>query len=101
MLRGLAQFAVLVVACLVTNGQSGHGQIVANPFPATVNGVSCPPPSVQGQPDSSPEISIEGVSFSGALQIPVAAEHELAESIKRETHGTSVAGVTDEALERE
>ena len=59
-----------------------------------------PKPNVQGQPDSSPEISIAGVSFSGALQIPVADQDEIAESVKRETRGNSVEGVTNEALER-
>jgi outer membrane protein assembly factor BamA len=97
---GLALFAVLVAACLITAEQSSHGQIGANPLPETVPGVSCPPLGVHGQPASAPEISIAGVSFSGALQIPVADQDEIAELIKRETHGTSVDGVTDEALER-
>lgn len=100
MRRGLAQFVVLLAACLVTGEQSVHGQIVANPSPETGPGVSCPPSSVRDRADSSPEISSAGVSFSGALQIPVADQNEIAESIKRETHGVSVAGVTDDALER-
>lgn len=100
MRHGLAQVALLVAACLLTSDQSSHGQIVANPFPETVPAVSCPPSGVQGPPASGPEISIAGISFSGALQMPAEKLNEIAESVKRETRGNSVESVSDEALER-
>lgn len=95
---GLAQFAVLLAAYITSSEQSTHGRIVANPFPETFPGVSCPLSS--DQPASTPEISIAGVSFSGALRIPVADQDQIAESLKRETHGNSVSDMTNEALER-
>lgn len=97
---GLAQVAVLLAACLVTGEQSVHGQTVANPFLETVPDESCPRSTAHDQSPSGPEIPIEGVSFSGALQMPAEDQNEIAESVKRETHGNSVEGVTDEALER-
>jgi len=97
---GMTLFAFLVAACLTTTERLSHGQIVANPSPETVPGVSCPSSGVHDQPASGPEISIAGVSFSGALTIPVADQNEIAESIKRETHESSVNRATDEALER-
>jgi outer membrane protein insertion porin family len=45
-------------------------------------------------------MSIAEVKFSGALQIPKSDQAMIARLIKLQTHGDSVDGVTDDALER-
>lgn len=98
---GLAQIAVLVTAWLLATEESIHAQqSVANPLPEIESDASCPSSSTHDQQPPGPEISIAGVSFSGALQMAVADQDQIADSVKHETHGTSLDGVTDEALDR-
>jgi len=52
------------------------------------------------QEQTGPEISIVDVSFSGSLRMSASDQEQIAESIKQETHGTSLDDVVDEALER-
>lgn len=63
--------------------------------------MTCPALStLDDQQPSGPEISIAEVSFSGALQMPISEQDQIVSSIKLQTHGHSVDGVNDEALER-
>ena len=101
MRRGLVQVGVLFIVCLLVGDElSVHGQTVADRVPETLSNKSCPPSTVHDQLPPGPEISIAGVSFSGALQMPVGDQEEIAESVKRESHGNSVERVTNEALEK-
>ena len=91
----LAQIAIFVTVSFLTSERAIHAQqTVANLVSETQSGASCP--SSNGPP--SPEISIAGVSFSGALQMPVVDQDQIADSVKQ-IHENSLDGVTDEALE--
>lgn len=61
---------------------------------------ACPSSTSQDEPSSGREISINDVTFSGFIQMPVSDQEEIASSIKRETHGSSVDNMVEEALER-
>jgi hypothetical protein len=98
---GVAQIAILVTGLLLVREHAIYAQqTVANPLPETRSDASCPSSDTHDQRPPVPEISIVGVSFSGALQMAAVDQDRIAESVKRETHGTSLDGVTDEALER-
>jgi hypothetical protein len=98
----LAQIAALATTCLLAGSVSVDAQ-ATDLAPVTV---TCPALSSldDHQPDdqrlSRPKISIAAVKFSGALQIPISDQDMIISSIKLQTHGDSVHGVTDEALER-
>jgi outer membrane protein assembly factor BamA len=97
----MAQVAVLVTAWLVASGQLSHAQQnLAKPLPEIESDALCTPSSAPHQQPPGPEVSIAGVSFSGALQMAVADQDQIADSVKHETHGPSLDGVTNEALER-
>jgi hypothetical protein len=49
---------------------------------------------------SGAEVSIDNVTFSGFLQMPISDQEEIASSIKQETHAYPLDGVIKEALER-
>lgn len=53
-----------------------------------------------GEPLSDPEISISDVTFSGFIQMPISEQDAIADAVKRETYGSNVEGVVEEALER-
>jgi outer membrane protein assembly factor BamA len=97
----LTQIVALATTCLLAGKVSFHAQSTDS---AVV--VTCPALSTldDHQPDeqrpSRPEISIASVKFSGALQIPISDQDMIVSSIKLQTHGNSVHGLTDEALER-
>jgi hypothetical protein len=96
------QIVALATTCLLAGKASAHAQSTVS-LPVTV---TCPALSAldEQQPDdqqpSRREISIAAVKFSGALQMPISDQDIIASSIKLQTHGDSVDGVTDEALER-
>jgi outer membrane protein assembly factor BamA len=101
MRSGVAQSAVLVtVSLFATKHTILAQQIVASPLRETQSDQYCPSLRAYNQQAPGPEISIAGVSFSGALQMAVVDQDQIADSVKNETHGTSLDGVTDEALER-
>lgn len=98
---GLANTAVLITAWLLASEESIHAQqSVANPLPQIESDPSCPSSSAHGQQPPGREISIAGVSFSGALQMAVADQDRIADSVKQETRGASLDDVRGEALER-
>jgi outer membrane protein assembly factor BamA len=97
----LAEIAVLATASLLASDGAIHEeQAVANLLPENRSDSPCPSSNAQDQRLSGPEISIAGMSFSGALQMAVVDQDQIADSVKRETHRTSVDSVTAEALER-
>jgi outer membrane protein assembly factor BamA len=97
----LAQIVVLAAAGLL----AGQTQIRAQQSDAAVipevQDQSCPrsSPSQEAQP-SGPEVSIDSVTFSGFLQMPVSDQDEIAASIRQEAHGDALDRVIEEALER-
>jgi outer membrane protein assembly factor BamA len=97
----LAKIAVLLTASLLASAGAIHEQqAVSNSLLETQSDHSCPSSNAHDQRTPGPEISIAGVSFSGALQMAVVDQDQIADSVKRETHGTSLDRVTDEALQR-
>lgn len=103
MRTGLAPIAVFAAAGLWAGQMPSHAQ---QPADATASlhvqdQSHCPGSfsSSDAQP-SRPEVSIDSVTFSGFLQMPVSEQDEIAASIKREAHGDVPDGVIDEALER-
>jgi outer membrane protein assembly factor BamA len=97
----MAQVTALVTTWLLASGQLCHAQqSVVKPLPEIESDALCPSSSAHPQQPLGPEISIAGVSFSGALQMAVADQDQIADSVKHEAHGTSLDGVTNEALER-
>jgi len=55
--------------------------------------------SYDAQP-SGAEVSIDNVTFSGFLQMPISDQEEIATSISQETHAYPLDGLIEEALER-
>jgi hypothetical protein len=93
----LAQIVALATTCLFAAKVFVHAQSTDS----TAVTVTCPAlPVLDDQQPSRPEISIASVKFSGALQMPISDQDIISSSIKLKTHGDSVDGVTDEALER-
>jgi outer membrane protein assembly factor BamA len=89
MRRGVAQVVIFAAACLL----AGKPHVRAQSAP-------CPPRSASAADDPGPEISIAEVTFSGFLQMPISDQDQIAASIKQRTYGSSLDGVTDEAVER-
>jgi outer membrane protein insertion porin family len=93
----LAQIVALATTCLLASKASVHAQsVVSNAVTVTCPALS----ALDDQQPSGPEISIAEVKFSGALQMPISDQDQIASSIKQRTHGHSLDGVTDEALEK-
>jgi len=91
---GLAQIAVLSIAWLMASLQSVHAHQIQSEAP-------CPSaPGARDEQPSGPEISIAEVNFSGFIRMPVSEQDQIAASIKQLTHGNTLDGVIDEALER-
>jgi hypothetical protein len=97
----LAQIVVLATAGLLAGQTQIHAQQSDAAVIPEVQDQSCPrsSPSREEKP-SGPEVSIDSVTFSGFLQMPVSDQDEIAASIRREAHGDALDGVIDEALER-
>jgi outer membrane protein assembly factor BamA len=99
-MRGLlAQIAILSVVCLLVGRQPSSAQILDTAIPSNQVLVSCASAPHEGR-QSLPEISIDEVTFSGFLQIPVSDQDQIAASIKQQSHGIPLDTVVDEALER-
>jgi outer membrane protein assembly factor BamA len=98
MRSGLAQIVVFATAGLLAGQVPIHAQqAAATVIPEVQDQSYCPrsSPSRKVQP-SGTEVSIDNVTFSGFLQMPISDQDEIAASIKQETHGD----VIEEALER-
>lgn len=102
MRAGLAQIVVFATAGLLAGQMPIHAQQAdASVIPEVQDQSNCPrsSPSREAQP-SGTEVSIDNVTFSGFLQMPISDQDEIAASIRQETHGDAPDGVIDEALER-
>jgi outer membrane protein assembly factor BamA len=94
----MARVVVFAMACLLAGNIQIQAQTTA---PAVKAEKSCPPSSTSyDKKPSDPEISVAGVTFSGFLRMPVSDQDEIVASIKEQTYGDSLEGVTDGALER-
>ena len=98
----LVQILALATTCLLAGEVSVHAQSTHSPAIT----VTCPSlsslvdPQSDDERPSRPEISIAAVKISGALQIPISDQYMIVNSVKLRTHGDSIDGVTEEALDR-
>jgi outer membrane protein assembly factor BamA len=98
----LAQIVVFATAGLFGWQMPIHSQQADAPVISEVQDQSyCPRSSTSHKAlPSGPEVSIDNVSFSGFLQMPISDQDNIAASIRQEIHGDSLDGVIEEALER-
>ena len=98
----LAQIVVFATAGLFGWQMPIHSQQADAPVISEVQDQSyCPRSSTSHKAlPSGPEVSIDNVSFSGFLQMPISDQDKIAASIRQEIHGDSLDGVIEEALER-
>lgn len=92
MRRRVAQIVVFTAVCLLICTSSGKAQ-----------NENCPPNSVSASDNQKPsdhEVSINGVTFSGFIQLPILDQDQIASSIRQQSHGDSVDAVIEEGLER-
>lgn len=90
----LVRIVVLLTSCLLVGKAVAYAQSDAPT-------ASCPNSATSDdQKPSDTEISIAEVTFSGPMLMLISEQEQIADSIKQETHGTSLAGVTEEGLER-
>jgi hypothetical protein len=99
MRSGLAQIVVFATAGLLAGQVSIHAQQAdVTVIPEVQDQSYCPRSSPSRAAQSSgTEVSIDNVTFSGFLQMPISDQDEIATSIRQETHGDAVI---EEALER-
>jgi outer membrane protein assembly factor BamA len=98
----LAQIVVFATAGLFGGQMPIHAQQADAPVISEVQDQSyCPRSSTSHEAlPAGPEVSIDNVSFSGFLQMPISDQDKIAASIRQEIHGDSLDGVIEEALER-
>jgi hypothetical protein len=97
----LAQIVVLSATFLLTGKTHAQVQTSSGEAPENQGQGACLSPSASDdERPASPEISIAEVTFSGSLQLPISDQDQIVASIKERTHGSSLEGVIDEALER-
>ncbi len=92
MRRRVAQFVAFTAVCLL----NGKPHVWAQK-------ADCPSDSAfasENRQSTHSEISIAGVTFSGFIQLPISDQDQIASSIKQQSHGDSLEGVIEEALER-
>jgi len=99
MRSGLAQIVVFATAGLLAGQLPIHAQQAdVTVIPEVQDQSYCPRSSPSRAAQSSgTELSIDNVTFSGFLQLPISDQDEIATSIRQETHGDAVI---EEALER-
>jgi outer membrane protein assembly factor BamA len=96
-----AQILVLVSIWLLIARVPTHAQSsVTDAVPETGITRQCPTYSPSHEKPSGSEISISEMTFSGALQMSLTDQEQVADSVKQQTHGHSLDDVTDEAMER-
>jgi len=77
---------VVLIAALLWAGASMHShQNMVSLHSELPSDTSCGGSTTREQQVSGPEISVVGVSFSGALQMPVVEQEHIADSVKQET----------------
>jgi outer membrane protein assembly factor BamA len=93
----LAQFVLvtwLFTGVLPADSQSQASQEISPPSKP------CSATSPHDEPSSGPEISIANVTFSGFIQMPVPDQEDIAAAVKRDTRGSDLNSLVEEALER-
>jgi outer membrane protein assembly factor BamA len=100
MRRWLAQPVFLGIACLLASLPTYAQLTDSDATSETVAARLCPPLPLGGGQSADPDVSIAEVTFSGALQMSATDRDQIATSLKQGTHGGSVDGVVDGALER-
>ena len=98
----VAQIVTLATTCLCAGTLAIYAQSSASTAALQIRSEagclqSSPPDEKQS---SGPEISIAEVTFSGALEMAMADQDQVADSIRQQTHGRAREEVTNEALER-
>jgi surface antigen-like variable number repeat protein len=98
----LAQIVLLDTAWLLGGQPAIHAQETpATTIPQMQAKTPCAhSSSFDDEQPPGPEISIAEVTFSGVVQMPISDQDQIATSIKQLTHGDSLDGVTEEALDR-
>ena len=89
----LAEIVVFVTICLLVSGPDVNAQ-------SSDSNVACSNSAASDDQPNRPEISIADIIFSGSMQMTVADQEQIANSIMRQTRGTSLDAVMDEGLER-
>ena len=90
----LARIVLFVTSCLLVGKPVAYAQSDGLTASCRNSGTS------DGQKPSGTEISIAEVTFSGSLLMPISEQEQIANLVKRKTHGTSLEDVTEEGLER-
>ncbi len=99
---GLAQAVVLATAGWLAGQMQPYAQQAdTTVIPEVRDQSSCPSssPSRKAQPART-VVSIDNVTFSGFLQMPISDQDEIGASIRQQARGDALDGVTEEALER-
>jgi hypothetical protein len=99
---GLAQAVVLATAGWVAGQMQPYAQqadTTVIPEVRDQNSCSSSSPSRKAQPART-VVSIENVTFSGFLQMPISDQNEIGASIRQQSRGDTPDEVTEEALER-
>jgi Surface antigen variable number repeat len=98
---GLAQAVVLATLSWLAGQMQPYAQQAdTTVIPEVRDQSSCPSssPSRKAQPART-VVSIENVTFSGFLQMPISDQDEIGASIRQQARGDALDGVTEEALE--
>ena len=90
----VALIAVLLITVFIQ-----EGSLQAQQIPVHARLSSDCSTSSSDEPTGS-EISIEEVTFSGPLPLPLSDQEAIADEVKLKTHGTSLENVMEEGLER-
>jgi outer membrane protein assembly factor BamA len=100
-MRGrLAHIDILVTAWLWVSQQPIHAQqTVAQALPEIQTSAPCPASDAPNEEPSGPTITIAEVSFTGALQMPISDQEQIADSIKARTSILVASGARGGALE--
>jgi len=96
-----AQVAILLTASFLAGQQAIRAQEAVPTATSDTSGKSpCPSfTASENKPTARPEVSIDRVTFSGALRLPSSDQDRIADSIHLKARGDSVDGLLDGALE--
>ena len=95
-----AHIGILVTAWLWVCQQPIHAQqTVAHALPEIQASAPCPASDAPNEEPSGPTIAIAEVSFTGALQMPLSDQEQIADSIKARTSMLVASGARGSALE--
>jgi outer membrane protein assembly factor BamA len=90
---------LIALIAVLTTAFIQEGSLRAQQIPINTRPSSDCSTSTADEP-TGPEISIEEVTFSGPLLMPLSDQEAIADEVKLKTHGTSLENVMEEGLER-